>query len=175
MVGFSTMVGFFHIEKYWNFCAGAFFAICCGSICAACCCCQCCESVFKLLLFIWNYLNIWLSKIITTHLQVNEGKDPCHGSSESHQVKIWLAKTFFLRDNTHLGFFWQYHFLSSHTKHTNTHNDIFYSDNCPPQEHGSRNPDGCTGEPHITHFLGFGTMLPSHLTLQMFRNFCDVY
>jgi len=24
--------------------AGAFFAICCGSICAACCCCKCCES-----------------------------------------------------------------------------------------------------------------------------------
>ena len=90
MVGFSTMVGFFHIEKYWNFCAGAFFAICCGSICAACCCCQCCESVFKLLLFIWNYLSIWLfsTKMITTHLQVNEGKDPCHGSSKSHQVKI---------------------------------------------------------------------------------------
>merc|ERR1719430_2552613 len=25
--------------------AGAFFAICCGSICAACCCCKCCDSV----------------------------------------------------------------------------------------------------------------------------------
>jgi len=25
--------------------AGAFFAVCCGSICAACCCCKCCEKV----------------------------------------------------------------------------------------------------------------------------------
>lgn len=25
--------------------AGAFFAVCCGSICAACCCCKCCESI----------------------------------------------------------------------------------------------------------------------------------
>ena len=33
----------------WNIkdiCSGAFFAICCGSICAACCCCKCCELVF---------------------------------------------------------------------------------------------------------------------------------
>lgn len=39
----AHLVGDF-VWSIWGIGAGAFFAICCGSICAACCCCQCCES-----------------------------------------------------------------------------------------------------------------------------------
>jgi len=39
----AHLVGDF-VWSIWGIGAGAFFAICCGSICAACCCCKCCES-----------------------------------------------------------------------------------------------------------------------------------